>query len=130
MKTLSDLLLIIAAVASMAMSAFGFSIGVWGGFWSGTGVGAILNFLLWLLPTLSVIAFVISLVSRSVGLKCAWAIAIGGMITSIWSLASGQFTTVVFIFPLIQLIACFTLYGDTLIQNKIRQRLGTNNDVG
>ena len=109
MKTLSDLLLVIAAVASMAMSAFGFSIGVWGGFWGGTGVAAILDLLLWLLPTLSVIAFVISLVSRPVDLKCAWAIAIGCMITSIWSLASGRFTMIVFIFPLIQLIACFTL---------------------
>lgn len=130
MKTLSDLLLVVAAVASMAMSGFGFSIGVWGGFWSGTGVGAILNLLLWLLPTLSVIAFVISLVSRSVGLKCAWAIAIGSMITAFWSLASGQFTTIVCIFPLIQLIACFTLYGDTRIQNKIRQRLAPGNDAG
>ena len=122
MKTLSDLLLVIAAIGSMSMSAFGFSVGVWGGFWSGTGVGAILNLLLWLLPTSSVIAFVSYLVSRSVGLKCAWAIAIGSVITSIWNLASGQFTKIVFMFPLIQLIACFTLYGDALIQNKIRQQ--------
>jgi hypothetical protein len=38
MKTLSDLFLVIAAIAIMAMSAFGFSAGVWGGFWSGTDV--------------------------------------------------------------------------------------------
>src|ERR1700760_1272175 len=121
MKNLSDLLLVTAAIASMAMSAFGFSVGVWGGFWSGTGTGAILNLLLWLLPTLSVFVFVSYLVSKSLGLKCAWAIAIGCMITSIWSLASGQFTTTVFLFPLIQLIACFSLYGDALKQNKISQ---------
>jgi hypothetical protein len=127
MKTLSDLLVIIAAIASMAMSAFGFSVGVWGGFWSGTGVDAILNLLLWLLPTLSVLAFVSYLVSKSVGLKCIWAIAIGSMITSIWSLASGQSPTTIFLFPLIQLVACFALYGDTLIRNKMTQDLAPAN---
>jgi hypothetical protein len=127
MKTLSDLLVIIAAIASMAISAFVFSVGVWGGFWSCTGVGAILNLLLWLLPTLSVFAFVSYLVSKSVGLKCTWAIAIGSMITSICSLVSGQSPTTIFLFPLIQLIACFALYGDTLIRNKMTQDLAPAN---
>ena len=129
MKTLSDLLLVTAAMASMAMSAFGFSAGVWGGFWSGTGVSAILNLLLWLLPTLSVFAFVSYLVSESVGLKCTWAIAIGSVITSICSLASGRSPTTIFVFPLIQLIACFALYGDTLIRNKITRGLAHGDEA-
>ena len=129
MKTLSDLLLVIAAIASMAMSAFGFSVGVWGGFWAGTGVRAILHLLLWLLPTSSVIAFGSYLASRSVGLKCTWTIAIGGMITSISGWASGEFSMIIFLFPLIQLIACFALYGDARIQNKITQGLTLSNDT-
>ena len=129
MKTLSDLLLVIAAIASMAMSAFGFSAAAWGGFWSGTGAGAVLHLLLWLLPTLSVFAYVCYLVSRSVGLKCTWAIAIGSMITSICSLASHQSPTSIFLLPLIQLIACFALYADALIQNKITQGLAPDSDA-
>jgi hypothetical protein len=120
MKTLSDLLVVIAAVVSMAESALGFSVGSWGGaLWSNRGMGAILNLLLWLLPTCSIFAFLSYLLSRSVGLKCAWAIAIGSIGTAICSLASAQFTPIVFLFPLLQLIASFALYGDTLIQNKI-----------
>ena len=121
MKSLSDFLVVIAAIVSMATSALGWSVGSWGGgFWSGTGIGAILNLLLWLLPASSVFAFLSYLLSRSVGLKCTWAIAIGSMVTSICSLASPQFTRVIFLFPLLQLIACFALYGDARIQNKVK----------
>lgn len=120
MKTLSDLLVVLAAVASMAESALGFTVGSWrGALWSGTGAGAILNVFLWLLPTSSIFAFLSYLLSRSVGLKCAWALAIGSMVTSICSLASSQFTPIVFLFPFLQLIVCFALYGDARIQKRI-----------
>src|SRR6266567_2061232 len=106
MKTFSDLFVVIAAVSSMAASALGFFVGTWGGgFWSGSQVGAILDLLSWLLPTCSIFAFLSYLLSRSVGLKCTWALAIGSMITAICSLASPQFRPIAFLFPLLQLIA-------------------------
>lgn len=126
MKPLSDLLLVIAAIASMAISALGFSVGIWGGFWGGTGVGAILNLLLWLLPALSVFAFAGYLISKSVGLICSWAIAIGW---SICILASNQSAMSLFLYPLIQLIACIALYGDARIRGKSTQRLASKNEA-
>lgn len=123
MKTLSDVFLVIATIASMAVSAFGFSIGVWGGFWGGAGVGAVLDLSLWLIPSLSIIAFVSYLISKPVGLICAWGIAFGGLITSICSLASGQATKFILLLPLIQLIACLALQGDARIRKKIAHHL-------
>jgi hypothetical protein len=122
MKTLSDSLVVIAALASMALSALGFSVAVWNGFWSGHGPAAILHLLLWLLPTASIFAFLACLVSRSFGLKCAWAIALGSLITSTWSVASGQSSAIVFLFPLIQFVASSSLQADALIQSKIAKR--------
>jgi len=120
MKTLSDLLVVIAAIVSMAESALGFAVGSWGGaLWSGSGRAAILNGLLWLLPTSSIFAFLSYLLSRSVGLKCVCGIAIGSLVISICSLASPDYTPIVFLFPLLQLIACLALYGDARIQKKI-----------
>ncbi len=126
MKTLSDFLLVIAAIASMAMSAFGLSVGVWGEFPKGTGAGGILDLLLWLLPALSVFAFVSYLISKSVGLTCAWTIAIGSTLTSICGLASGQSPIIFFLLPLIQFIVCFALYGDARLQRKIARGLASS----
>lgn len=121
MKTFSDFLLVIAAIACMAMSALGFSVGVWNGFWSGTGFSAILHFLLWFLPASSFFAFVSYLVSKPLGLIFAWGIVLGGVITSICGLCAGVSTRFALLFPLIQLIACLALQGDARIQMKAAQ---------
>jgi glycerol-3-phosphate acyltransferase PlsY len=125
MKILSDIFLVIAAIASMVLSALGFSVGAWSGFWGGAGVGAVLDVSVWLVPTLSVFAFVTYLISKPVGLRCSWGVALATVITSIWSLASGEFSMIIFLFPTIQLIACFALYGDARIRSKIAQNLAT-----
>lgn len=129
MKTLSDFLVVIAAIASMAMSALGFSVGVWGGFWNGAGLGALLDTSLWLVPTLSVFAFVIYIISKTAGLICTWGIAFGSVMTSICSLASGQSKRFILLFPLIQLIACLALQGDARIQKTIADRLAPGSDA-
>src|SRR5215469_2229279 len=122
MKTLSDFFVVIAAIASMALSALGFSAGVWNGFWSGAGFAATLHLLLWLLPTASIFVFGVYFVSSSIGLKGAWVLAIGDLITSTWSFASGQSSAIVFLFPLIQLVASSSLQADALIRSKIVKR--------
>lgn len=122
MKAFSGVLLVIAAIACMALSALGFSVGVWNGFWSGTGVGAILYFLLWFLPASSVFAFVGYLVSKPVGLVFAWTIGLAAVITSICSFYAGLFTRFILFSPSLQLIACLALQGDSRIQKKANRR--------
>ena len=79
---LSVLFLVLAGIASLAMSAFGLFAGAWGGFWSGaTASEAILHLLFWLLPAGSIVAFGSYFLSKAIGLLCSWAISIGSMIT-------------------------------------------------
>ena len=122
MKTLSDFFVVIAAIASMALSALGFSAGVWNGFWSGTGFAATLHLLLWLLPTASIFGFGVYFMSSSFGLKGAWVLAIGNLVISTLSFASGQSSAIVFLFPLIQFMASSSLQADALIQRRIVKR--------
>ncbi|HKD60363.1 MAG TPA: hypothetical protein VKB47_07865 [Terracidiphilus sp.] len=131
MKALSVLLLFIAGIASLAMSGFGLFAGAWGGF--GTGGHAVLGLLFWFLPAMSIFAFGIYFLSRSVGLMCLWAISVGSMITiyavNLQSCLAGQCTTTnpikialgVFLLPhiWILLIASITLYAAARIENKI-----------
>lgn len=91
-----------------------------GRFWSGSGPEAIVYFMFWLLPTLSVSAFLSYLVSKRVGLVCAWAVAIGSMITTSAYISQSRASLGLFLFPLIQLIASLALYGDALMQKKLR----------
>ena|ERR1700733_737027 len=76
------LFLIIAGIASVAMSGFGLFAMAWGGAWEGSNIGGkILHLLVWLLPTLSTVAFVSYFVSKKVGLLSSWTIAIGSIVT-------------------------------------------------
>ena len=75
------LFLIIAGIASLAMSAFGLFAAAWGGAWAGSDVGdKVLHLLFWLLPTLSTVAFVGYFVSKRAGQIGSWAITVGSMI--------------------------------------------------
>ena len=72
------LFLIIAGIASIGISAFGLFTALWGGAWAGSNIGErVLGFLFWLLPALSVVAFISYFVSKKVGLLGSWAILIG-----------------------------------------------------
>ena len=95
---LSVLFLVLAGIASLAMSAFGLFAGAWGGFWSGaTASEAILHLLFWLLPAGSIVAFGSYFLSKAIGLLCSWAISIGSMITiftvNLQSCLAGECTT-------------------------------------
>jgi hypothetical protein len=118
MKTLSDALVVIAAIGSLVMSALGFSIAVWRGFWSSHGY---LDLLLWLIPSLSVFAFLTYFVSKRAGLVCAWAIAIGYAVTAACYFAFRGAAPVILLFSLVQAIVCAALHGDSRIQDKLRK---------
>ena len=76
------LFLIIAGIASVAMSGFGLFAAAWGGAWEGSNVGEkVLHLLFWLMPALSVVAFVCYFVSNKAGLLGSWAISVASMIT-------------------------------------------------
>jgi hypothetical protein len=122
---LSMLLLVLAGIASLAMSAFGLFAGVWGGFWSGaTASEAMLHLFFWLLPATSIVAFGSYFLSKGLGVLCSWAISIGSMITiftiNLQSCLAGECTTTnplkialgVFLLPHIWflLAASITLY--------------------
>jgi len=129
MKLLSDLFLVIAAGASLTASTMAFSFEVWGGaFWTGSRVGRILDLLWWLIPACSIFAFLIYILSKKLGQRCAWAIAIGSLLTAICSLAAPQFSPIAFLLPALQLIACFALYGDAQMQKKIKAGLPCHKD--
>ncbi len=75
------LFLIIAGIASIALSAFGLFAASWGGAWAGSNIGErILHLLFWLLPALSAVAFVSYFVSKTTGLLASWVILIGSTI--------------------------------------------------
>jgi hypothetical protein len=75
------LFLIIAGIASAAMSAFGLFAAAWGGTWAGSDIGdKVLHLLFWLLPTFSAVAFVGYFVSKRTALIGSWAITIASMI--------------------------------------------------
>jgi hypothetical protein len=95
---LSVLLLVLAGIASLAMSAFGLFSGAWGGFWSGANTSeAFLALLFWLLPAISILAFGSYFLSKVVGVLFSWAISIGSMITiftiNLQSCLAGKCTT-------------------------------------
>jgi hypothetical protein len=92
------LFVIIAGIASLAMSAFGLFAAAWGGTCAGSNIGdRALHLLFWVLPTLSAVAFVSYFVSRKAGLFAAWAIAIGSIVTifilNLGSCLTGECTT-------------------------------------
>jgi hypothetical protein len=92
------LFVIIAGIASVAMSAFGLFAAAWGGAWAGSNIGEkALHLLFWVLPTLSPVAFVSYFASRKAGLFAAWAIAIGSIVTicilNLGSCLAGECTT-------------------------------------
>jgi hypothetical protein len=92
------LFLIIAGIASVAMSAFGLLAAAWGGLWAGSAISdRILHLLFWLLPALSIVAFVGYFTSKRAGLIGSWAIAVGSMIgifvVNLNSCLAGECTT-------------------------------------
>ena len=118
MKNLSDLLVVVAAFASLAASAVGFSAASWNGFWSGSGFIGVLYVLSWLLPALTVFGFIAYLVSRPVGLLSVLTLAIGGLVAVSAFSALSHGPLGIFIIPFLQVVSCAALYGDSVIQKK------------
>jgi hypothetical protein len=130
--------LVIAGVASTSMSVFGIFAGAWGGFWTGSNLGeALLRFLFWFLPAMSVVAFLGYFKSRTLGLFGSLAISIGSTITTcvvnMKSCLAGQCTTEnpvkillgAFLVPHIGILwtVSLTLYlADVLQSNSTRPR--------
>jgi hypothetical protein len=75
---ISILLIVVAGMASVAVSAFGLFAGTWGGFLGGPGKPfSLLQLIFWLLPSLCFPSFCVTLVSRRIGLPILWAVPIG-----------------------------------------------------
>jgi len=130
---LSVLLLVIAGIASLTMTAFGLFAGAWGGFGDGSNwLDTILHSLFWVLPSMSVLAFGAYFLSKRVGLVCSWAISIGTAFTifivNLQSCLAGRCTTTnpviialgVFVLPHIWILlgASVSLYIATVVSNK------------
>ena len=136
---LSVLLLVLAGIASVAMSAFGLFAGAWGGFWSGASTSEVsLHLLFWLLPAGSIVAFGSYFLSKVIGVLFSWAISIGSMITiftiNLQSCLAGNCTTTnpvkialgVFLLPHIWILlaASITLYLAAVTANSSLHDLG------
>jgi len=92
------LLIVIAGLASAAISCFGLFAGAWGGF-----VGAptqpisVTHIVFWLLPSLCLPAFILSWWFRRIGLLTLWMIPVGTFVAlavqSLQACAAGRCTT-------------------------------------
>jgi len=72
------LLIVLAGLASVAVSAFGVFAGAWGGFVGTPGQPFSFEHLIfWLFPALCFPAFCFTLVSKRIGLVCLWMIPVG-----------------------------------------------------